>query len=72
MDNLEKIILAVFGGVITIAIISTFVGKNSQAPAVIAASGTFLSNIVAAAVAPINTATTNGNLGVNTFSNPAK
>lgn len=72
MDNLEKIILAIFGGIITLAIISTFVGKNSKAPDVIQAGGSFLSNIVAAAVAPINTASTNGNLGANTFSNPAR
>jgi hypothetical protein len=72
MDDLEKIILAVFGGIITLAIVSVFVGRNSRAPDVISASGAFLSNIVAAAVAPINTASTNGNLGANMFSNPSR
>lgn len=72
MDNVEKIVLAVFGGVITIAIVATFVGRNSKAPDVIAASGNFLSNIVAAAVNPLNTAATNGDLGANFFSNPAR
>jgi hypothetical protein len=72
MEDVEKIILAVFGGIITLAIVATFVGKNSKAPAVIQSSGSFLSNIVAAAVNPVNTASTNGNLGINAFSNPAK
>jgi hypothetical protein len=72
MDNIEKIVFVVFGGIITLAIISTFVGRNSKAPEVIQAGGSFLSNIVAAAVAPINTASTNGNLGANFFSNPAR
>lgn len=71
MGNVEKIIFAVFGGIITLAIISTFVGKNSKAPQVIQASGSFLANIVAAAVNPINTASTNGSLGNNVFTNPA-
>lgn len=72
MDSIEKIVFAIFGGIITLAIISTFVGKNSKAPEVIQASGSFLANIVAAAVAPINTASTNGNLGQNPFSFPAR
>lgn len=70
MENLEKLILAIFGGVITIALVATFVGKNSKAPQVISSSGTFLSNIVAAAVAPINS--NNGDLGTNTFTNPSR
>lgn len=72
MDNIEKLVFAIFGGIITLAIISVFVGKNSKAPEVIQASGSFLANIVGAAVAPINTASTNGNLGSNPFTNPAR
>jgi hypothetical protein len=71
MSAVEKIVFAVFGGIITLAIVAAIVGKNSQAPQVIAASGAFISNIVAAAVNPINTASTNGSLGANTFTNPA-
>lgn len=70
MDNVEKIIFAVFGGIITVAIISVIVGKNSKAPEAIAAAGNFLSNIVGAAVNPVHTAATNGNLGANAFTNP--
>jgi hypothetical protein len=72
MDSVEKIVFAIFGGIITLAIVSTFVGRNSKGPEVIQASGSFLANIVAAAVAPINTAATNGNLGANPFTNPAR
>lgn len=70
MDQVEKIIFAIFGGIITVAIVSVIVGKNSRAPEAISATGSFLSNIVGAAVAPINTANTNGNLGQNTFNLP--
>ena len=70
MDDVEKIVMAIFGGIITLAIIATFVGKNSKAPDVISASGAFVANVVAAAVAPVNTASTNGFLGANTFSTP--
>lgn len=72
MEDIEKIILAVFGGIITIAIISTFVGQNSKAPQVIQASGSFIANIIAAAVNPVHTASTNGNNGANAFTNPAR
>ena len=71
MDNAEKIVFAVFGGIITLAIISVIVGKNSTAPQAISATGQFISGIVGAAVAPINTASTNGDLGINTFTNPS-
>lgn len=72
MGTVEKIILTIFGGIITLAIVSVVIGRNSRGPEVIQASGSFLSNIVAAAVAPINTASTNGNLGANFFSNPTR
>lgn len=72
MDKAEKIVFAIFGGIITLAIIATVVGRNSKAPQVIQASGSFIGNIVGAAVAPINTASTNGDLGANYFSNPAR
>jgi hypothetical protein len=63
--------LAIFGGVVTIAIISVIISKKSQTPAVLQAASSALANVVAAAVKPINTATTNGNLGQNPFTTPA-
>jgi flavin reductase (DIM6/NTAB) family NADH-FMN oxidoreductase RutF len=72
MDSVEKIVFAIFGGIITLAIIAVIVGKNSRAPEAIQAGGSFISNIVAAAVNPVNTASTNGNLGLNTFSSMGK
>ena len=71
MSTLEKIIFAIFGGIVTVAIVSVIVGGKSRAPEAIQATGSFVANIVAAAVSPVNTAATNGNLGANTFTNPA-
>lgn len=69
MDNVEKIVFAVFGGIIALAIVSVIVGRNSKAPEAISAFGSFVANIVGAAVAPIN-APTSGNLGTNAFTFP--
>lgn len=71
MENVEKVIMAVFGGVIVLAIWSVIVSKKAQTPQVIQAASTALSQIVAAAVNPIATASTNGNLGLNPFSLPS-
>lgn len=63
-------ILAIFGGVVTIAIISVVVSKKSNTAAVLQGASSFLDSVVAAAVKPVNTATTNGNLGANPFTTP--
>jgi hypothetical protein len=60
-------LLTIFAGVITVAIISVIVGRNSQAPAAITDTGSALAKIIAAAVSPQGAAT-NGNLGASTFS----
>jgi len=70
MENFGKIIYTIFGGVITLAIISVIISKKSEAPQVIQAGSSALANIVAAAVNPVNTSSTNGNLGTTTFSTP--
>lgn len=54
MDDLTKIITAIFGGVIVIAIVSVIVGRKSQAPQAIQAIGSSIGNIVAAAVNPVS------------------
>lgn len=71
MNNALDAALTVIAGIITVAIISVIVSKKSSAPAAIEASGKFLSGIVAAAVSPVSTSSTNGNLGANPFTNPA-
>jgi len=68
MDELGKIILTLFGGVITVAIVASIVSKKSQAPQFIQAAGSALANVVAAAVQPIQNPSPHGNLGTNAFS----
>lgn len=70
MDDVFKYIVAVFTGVVTLAIISVIISRKSQTPQVIQAAASALSNVVAAAVNPVNTASTNANLGAITFSTP--
>lgn len=70
LDDIWKVLLAVFGGVVTLAIISVIISKKSQTPQVIQSASSALANIVAAAVNPANTAATNGNLGASVFSTP--
>lgn len=69
MSDIEKLFTAVFGGILTLAIISVIVGQKSQAPQAITAVAGGISRVVAAAVSPASTAT-NGNNGSNTFSTP--
>jgi hypothetical protein len=68
MNDALQAVLAIVGGVITVAIISVIVGQKSQAPEAIQAAGSTLSNIIAAAVNPVTKSASNGNLGANTFS----
>lgn len=70
MGDFEKLIMAIFGGVLTLAIVSVIISKKSQAPQVIQASASALSNVIGAAVNPVQTSATNGNNGSNPFSTP--
>lgn len=63
--------LAIIGAIITLAIVATLVGKNAQTPAVLKAGGDTLATVIGAAVNPVSTAATNGNLGANTFTAPS-
>ena len=70
MNSLAKNIMMIFGAIITLAIISVIISRRSRAPEAIGAVSTGLARVVAAAVAPVNTAGTNGNLGAAPFSTP--
>lgn len=70
MADVEKLVMAIFGGVLTLAIISVIISKKSQAPQVIQASASALANVIGAAVNPVQTAGTNGNNGLSSFSTP--
>lgn len=69
MSDLSKVILTLFGAIITLAIISVIISKRSRAPEAIGAISNGLAKVVAAAVSPASTAT-NGDLGASTFSTP--
>ena len=66
MDDVTKVVTAIFGGVITLAIISVIIGRNSKAPAAIQAAASAIGTVVAAAEgnAP------SGNNGLNAFTLP--
>lgn len=71
MESLTKLALTVFGGIITLAIISVIIGRNSKAPQAISAISGGISNVIGAAVSPQSTET-NGNNGRNVYSSPEK
>lgn len=70
MSDIGNALLAIVGGILTLAIISVIVGRNSKAPAAISATGALLSNVIAATVNPVSTAATNGNPALATFTAP--
>lgn len=70
MDDISKILLAFFGGIITLAIVSAIVGQKSQAPAAIQAFGNSISKVVAAAVNPVSANYGYGN-GGSSFGSPS-
>lgn len=66
MSDVEQFLAVIFGSIITIAIVSVIVGKQSKAPQAIQAFGTALSSVVAAAVNPVSANYGYGN-GNSTF-----
>lgn len=66
-----KAILAVTGAIVTLATISVLLSKKSNTANAITAVGGSLSKVIAAAVSPAATASTNGNLGLSSFSTTA-
>lgn len=57
MNNAVSAILAIVGGVISLAIISVIVSKNAQTPQVFTAAGGALGTVIGAAVSPVTGAT---------------
>lgn len=69
MDNVTKLVTAIFGGILFLAIVSVIVSRKSQAPQAIQAFSSGIANIVGAAVSP--SAVNNGNNGTNMYSDPS-
>lgn len=69
MNKLGQTLIAIFGAIITLAIISVIISRKSRAPEAIQAIASGMANVVAAAVNPAS-AQTNGN-NASTFSTPA-
>ena len=70
MENFTAPLIAIAGGILGLAIVATIVSKNAATSNVINAGAGALSSVIRAAVSPVSTAGTNGNLGNNTFSTP--
>ena len=68
MDDATKVVTAIFGGIIAVAIISVVVGRDSQAVAAIQATTSGLANIVGAAVKPQAGGASSGSGGVDSAS----
>ena len=72
-DDLAQAGLAIFGGIVTLAIISVIVGQRSTASQAISATGSAFASVINAAVNPVSnggTGSINGNLGANSFGAP--
>jgi hypothetical protein len=54
-EEIGGAVLAIVGGIITVAIVSVIVGTKSKAPAAISAAGGALSQVISAAVNPVAT-----------------
>jgi len=67
VERIGEIIIGIFTGTITVAIIAVIVSRQSQTPQVIQASASALANVVGAAVMPV---ATTANPGAHTFSTP--
>ena len=72
IEEWGEVIIGIFTGVVTLAIISIIISRKSQAPQVIQAASSLLSNVVAAAVNPLQTAATNANPSSGSFSTPSQ
>lgn len=70
MSEVEKLITAIFGGVLALAIVSVILSQKSQTPQVLNAASGGLAQLIAAAVNPVQTSGSNGNLGNSSFTTP--
>jgi hypothetical protein len=57
MNAIGPGLIAIVGGVITLAMIAVVVSKNAQSSAVLTGAGTALSSVIGAAVAPVSNST---------------
>lgn len=71
MGEIETFFIAVFTGVVSLATLSVIISPKAQTPQVLQAASSALANVVAAAVNPVGTSSTNSNPGANTFSTPS-
>ena len=71
MNGISNSAVAVISAIIGLALVSVIVSRNAAAPQVVAAAGTALSQVIAAAVNPAGSASTNGNNGLSAFSLPS-
>jgi hypothetical protein len=65
LEEIGEAGLAILAGVVALATISVIIGRNSQAPAAIQATGGAFAQIIGAAVNPAATAATNGTPELN-------
>lgn len=70
MRDISAALLAIFSAIIGLSILSVLISRQSQTVQVIQAGSSALSSVIKAAVDPVATASTNGNLGENTFASP--
>jgi len=54
MRDIANAILAIVTGIIVLAIVSVILSRKSQTPSVIQSFGSFLGNVVGAAVKPVS------------------
>jgi hypothetical protein len=59
MNSIGPGVIAVIGGILTLAMLAVAVSKNAQTSAVFTGAGTALSTVIAAAVAPVSGSATN-------------
>ena len=53
MKDISAALLAVFAGILSLAIVSVLISRESQTPDVIRAAATALSKVISAAVTPV-------------------
>jgi hypothetical protein len=70
VEKTGQLVMAIFGGIIALAIVAVIFSRKAQTPEVLQAASSALANVVSAAVNPIATASTNGDPTKSTFTTP--
>lgn len=71
MSDFVNAMLAIVAGVLGLAIVSVLVSQKAQTSSVIQASGSALSNVIAAAVNPVTGTGASGSSGVSSVFSPS-